>query len=121
MKSILLVEDDSFLSNIYLTKLEEAGYSVDVVFNEEEIIKKIRGQRPNLVLLDIVLPGISGWEILKKIKEERELDDIKIVILSNLDEKEMPEENLKERITKYLVKANYTPSEIVEEVKEILK
>ena len=121
MKSILLAEDDSFLSNIYFTKLKEAGYSVDIAIDGESALVKIKEKKPDLVLLDIVLPKISGWDVLEEINKDGNLKDIKIIILSNLDQKERYEKNLEIGIVKYLVKAHYTPSEVVEEVKEALK
>ena len=76
------------------------------------------------MLLDIVLPQIDGWEILEKIKNEKpktkNLENLKIVILSNLGQKEEVERGLRLGATKYLIKAHYTPSEVVEEIKEIL-
>ena len=119
-KSILLVEDDPFLIDIYTTKLKEAGFLVEVAENGEIVFKKIKEKVPDLVVLDIVLPQIDGWEILKIIKEDSKLKDLKIMILSNLGQKEEVEKGLSLGATKYLVKAHYTPSEIVEEIKKII-
>ena len=121
MKRILLVEDDPFLVDIYSTKLKEAGFSVQVAFDGKEALKKIKEDLPDLLLLDIVLPDFNGWEILRKIERDNELKALKIVILSNLGEKEEIEKGLKLGAAKYLVKAHYTPSEVIEEVKKILK
>ena len=120
MKSILLVEDDPFLIDIYTTKLKEAGFLVEVAENGEIVFKKIRKKAPDLIVLDIVLPQIDGWEILKIIKEDPKFKDLKIMILSNLGQKEEVEKGLFLGATKYLVKAHYTPSEIVEEIKKII-
>ena len=70
--------------------------------------------------MDLVLPGMDGWEILNKIKNEK-LSGLKIVILSNLGNKEEIERGMNLGVAKYLVKSHYTPSEVVEEVKKILK
>jgi len=122
MKNILLVEDDPFLVDIYSTKLKEVGFSVQVVIDGKGVLKKIKekGNMPDLVLLDIVLPNFNGWEILRKIRRDDELKTLKVVILSNLGEKQEIEKGLKLGATRYLVKAHYTPSEVVEEVKKIL-
>jgi len=120
MKSILLVEDDPFLVDIYTTKLKEAGFSVQAVIDGKEALKKIKEDMPDLLLLDIVLPNFNGWEILRKIERDDELKTLKVVILSNLGEKEEIEKGLKLGAVRYLVKAHYTPSEVVEEVKKIL-
>ena len=121
MKSILLVEDDPFLIDIYTTKLKEAGFSVEVAEDGEECLRKLKEEKPVLLLLDIVLPGLNGWEILRKIKEDDGLKIIKVIILSNLGEKDEVEKGMKMGAVKYLVKAHYTPSEVVEEIKKILK
>lgn len=121
MKSILLVEDDPFLVDIYTTKLKETGFEVEVANDGEEALRKIEEKKPDLMLLDIVLPKIDGWETLKRIKENKEFEDLKVVILSNLYQKSEIEKGLKFGAIKYLIKAHFTPSEIIKEVKKILK
>ena len=121
MKKILLIEDDPFLVEIYSTKLKEAGFSVVVAGDGDGGLKKMKEGVPDLLLLDIVLPGLNGWEILRDIEEDKNLSNLKIVILSNLGEKEEVEKGLKLGAVRYLVKAHYTPSEVVEEIKKILK
>ncbi len=121
MKSILLIEDDPFLIEIYTTKLKEAGFSIEVARDGKEGLRKIKEKRPDLLVLDIVLPQIDGWEILKQIKEKIGFKDLKVVILSNLGQKNEVEKGLKLGATKYLIKAHYTPSEVIEEVKKVLK
>lgn len=119
MKKILLIEDDSFLVDIYTTKLKEDGFSVASAFDGEEGLKKIEEEKPDLVLLDIVIPIIDGWEFLKKIRKINK--DLKIIILSNLGQKADVEKGLKLGATKYLIKAHHNPSEVVEEVEKLLK
>lgn len=118
MKKILLVEDDPFLIEIYTTKLKEAGYDVDTAEDGDTALRKIKETPMELVLLDIVLPNFNGWEILRKINSDKK--NIKVVILSNLGEKDEIEKGMKLGATKYLVKAHYTPSEVIKEVKKIL-
>ena len=121
MKSILLIEDDPFLIDIYTTKIKEAGFSVEVAEDGEKALRKIKEKIPDIILLDIVLPRVDGWEILKEMKEKKELKNSKIVILSNLGQKEEVEKGLKLGATKYLIKAHYTPSQVIEEIKKIIK
>ena len=121
MKSILLVEDDPFLADIYTTKLKESGFSVEIAKDGEEALSKIKGKLPPVVILDIVLPQIDGWEILKKIKEDPKSKNLKVIIFSNLGQKSEVEKGLKLGATKYLIKAHYTPSQVVEEIKQVLK
>lgn len=121
MKKIILVEDDTFLIEIYSTKIKEAGFELVLAKDGEEVLKKLQEEKPDLLLLDIVLPGIDGWEVLKRVKDDPHLEDIKIITLSNLSQKEDEEKGLKLGAIKYLIKANYTPSQVVEEIKKVLK
>lgn len=121
MKKILLVEDEPFLIDIYTTKLKKAGFGVSVARDGDSALRVVKEEKPELVLLDIVLPHIDGWEILRKIKSNKELKEVKIIVLSNLGQKQEVEKGLKLGATKYLIKAHYTPTEIIEEIKNILK
>jgi len=119
MKKVLLVEDDSFLVDIYTTKLKQAGFSVLTGLDGEEGLKKVKEEKPDLVLLDIVIPVLDGWEFLKRAKKINK--DLKVVILSNLGNKGEVEKGLKLGATEYLIKAHHSPSEVIEHVKKILK
>jgi len=121
MKHILLVEDDPFLIDIYTTKLKEEGYVVDIAEDGETALNKVKEKSFDLILLDVVLPNFNGWEVLRKIKLDKKLEGLIVVVLSNLGEKDEIEKGIKLGAAKYLVKAHYTPSEVVEEVKKILK
>lgn len=117
---ILLVEDDPFLIDIYKTKLEESGFSVEVADDGLKAINKAQEGEFDLIILDIVLPQIDGWEILRKIKSEEKTKNAKVVILSNLGQKEEVEKGLNLGATRYLIKANFTPSELIEKIQETL-
>lgn len=125
MKSVLLIEDDPFLIDIYTTKLKESGFEVEVATDGEMGLEKLKEKIPDILLIDIVLPKIDGWQILKEIqkmkkeKPSEKLKKLKIVVLSNLGEKEDLEKGLKLGATKYLIKAHFTPSQVVEEIKKI--
>ena len=121
MKTILLVEDDPFLIDIYTHKLKISGFEVKLADNGRKALEIIKKEKPDLVLLDIVLPEIAGWEVLKKIKDGGSNNDLKIIILSNLGQKEEVEKGLKLGAVRYLIKAHFTPSEVVEEIKKVLK
>jgi len=125
MKNILLVEDDPFLIDMYTTKLKEAGFHVESATDGEKGLKKLSEKSFDLLLLDIVLPQVDGWEVLEKIKSLRSstkhLESLIIIILSNLGQKEEVEKGIKMGADKYLIKAHYTPSEVVTEVEKLLK
>jgi len=120
MKKILLIEDDPFLIDIYVTKFKESGFSVEVANDGESAFRYLEEKKPDLVILDIVLPQIDGWEILRKIKSTPGLKNLKVIILSNLSQKEEVERGINLGSIKYLIKAHYTPSQVVEEIKEII-
>ncbi|SRR6056297_195442 len=119
-KKILLVEDDPFLIDIYNTKLINSGFKVTVAKEGESALRKIKKEKPDLILLDIVLPGMDGWEILKKIKEKEEFKKTKVAILSNLGQKEEVNKGLERGAIRYFIKAHYTPKEVTKKIKEIL-
>lgn len=121
MKNILLIEDDPFLVEIYTTKLKEAGFQIQTALDGKEGLLKMEKKLPDLLLLDIVLPSLTGWEILREIKKNEKLKNLKIIILSNLGQQEEVEKGINLGAVKYLIKAHYTPSEVVAEIKKILK
>lgn len=120
MKKILLIEDDPFMIDIYSKKLREAGFEFDLATDGKKAIEKIK-EKPDLILLDIVLPGIDGWEILERVKKDPELKSIPIFVLSNLGQKSEVEKAMKLGADKYLIKANFTPSQVVSEIEKWLK
>ncbi len=121
MKNILLIEDDPFLIDIYVTQLERAGYKVEVATNGEIALSKLKETKPDLLVLDIILPKVDGWEFLKTIRQDTRLKQLKVVILSNLGQKEEVEKGFDFGAVRYFIKAEYTPKEVVEEIKKILK
>jgi DNA-binding response OmpR family regulator len=120
MHHILLVEDDPFLIDIYKQKFENTGFNIKVVKDGEQALEILSSEKPDLILLDIVLPGAAGWEVLEKIKSDPTLSELKVVILSNLGQKEEVEKGLQLGAANYLIKSQFKPSEVVDKVKEIL-
>jgi DNA-binding response OmpR family regulator len=120
MKTILLVEDDPFLVDIYTEKFKMAGFNVETVGDGEKTLDNIKEKNPDIIVLDLVLPHMDGWEILKKIKEEESLKRIPVIIFSNLGQKSDIEKSLSMGAEKYLIKSQYTPSEVTAEIKKIL-
>jgi len=120
-KTILIVEDDKFLRELITQKLIKEGYETSEAIDGEEGIKKIKEEKPDLVLLDLILPGIDGFEVLSKMKEDPALAQIPVIILSNLGQKEDVERGLKLGAVDYLIKAHFTPGEIIEKIKNALK
>jgi len=121
MKKILLVEDDPFLVDIYSKKLQKSGYEVTIETNGSKVLDVAKEIKPDLLLLDIVLPEMDGWEILKKLSESKEHTNLKVIVFSNLGQKDEVQKGMELGAVKYLIKAEYTPSEVIEEVKKTLK
>lgn len=121
-KKILLIEDDSFLQELAAKKISEAGYAVEVASTGEEGVEKVKDVKPDLVLLDIMLPGIGGFEILKKIKnnEDESISNIPVVMLSNLGESDEIEKAKNLGANDYLVKAHFTPEGIIKKLYKYL-
>lgn len=120
-KTILIIEDDKFLRELITQKLIKEGYETSEAIDGEEGIKKVKEGKPDLVLLDLILPGIDGFEVLSKKREDPALVQIPVIILSNLGQKEDVERGLKLGAIDYLIKAHFTPGEIIEKVKNALK
>jgi len=120
-KKILVIEDDKFLRELITRKLSDDGFVTVEARDGEEGIKKVKEEKPDLVLLDLILPSIDGFEVLSQIKKDENLKSIPIIILSNLGQKEEVEKGLKMGAVDYLIKAHFTPGEIIEKIKSILK
>ena len=118
-KKILVIEDDKFLRELIVRKLLKSDYDVYEAADGEEGLKKIKEERPDLVLLDLVLPSIDGFDVLARIKEDSNIKSIPVIILSNLGQREDLEKALKLGAADYLVKANFTPGEIINKINKI--
>ncbi len=120
-RSILLVEDDSFLAGMYVTKLELEGYRVVLASDGEQAVAMAKREVPQLMLLDIVLPKKSGFEVLKEVKADATTKNIPVILLTNLGQKEDVQKGLQLGAMDYLIKAHFMPSEVVAKVKRLVK
>lgn len=118
---ILIVEDDTFLAGLLTEHFKKSGLDFDLVVDGEKALSKARVERFDLILLDLVLPGIDGYEVLGQLKKDTELAKIPILILSNLGRKEEIERGLNLGAVDFLVKARFDLDEIVDKIKQILK
>jgi len=117
---VLIVDDDDFLLDIYSTKFRESGFEVEISKEGKDVEVKAKEFKPDLVLLDLVMPNIDGFEILKILKKDGVAPNAKISILSNLDQKEDIDKGLSLGADDYIIKADFTPSEVVERAKKLL-
>ncbi len=117
---VLIIEDDKFLSELIATKLDKEGFQVEVSLDGEDGLKKAGETNPNIILLDIMLPGIDGFEVLEKLKKEGKCT-APVIILSNFGQEDKVQRGLSLGAKDYLVKANFTTGEIVEKIKTTLQ
>jgi len=118
---ILIVEDDSFLRELITKKIANEGFEVVEAVDGEEGVKKSKEEKNiDLILLDLILPGIDGFEVLTRIKADVATASIPVIILSNLGQREDIEKGLKLGAKDFLIKAHFTPGEIITKVKEIV-
>ncbi len=120
-KKILIIEDEKFLRNLVKRKLSVEGFVVVESIDGEEGLKKVKEEKPDLILLDLVLPEIDGFEVLTRIKKDPSTSLIPVVILSNLGQKEEIQKGLALGAVDFLVKAYFTPDQILEKIKRVLK
>lgn len=118
--NVLLVEDDSFLANIYKTKFEMEGFKISISENGEIALADVKKKKPAIILLDILLPKLDGFAVLSKLKEDKDTKDIPVILLTNLGQKDDVQKGLDMGAVDYLIKAHFKPSEVVEKVKKVL-
>ena len=115
------MEDDAFLTNIYQTKFEMEGFKVSVADNGESGLADAKKKKPDVILLDILLPKMDGFMVLEKLKADETLKGIPVILLTNLGQKDDVEKGLQLGAVDYLIKAHFKPSETVEKVKKALQ
>ena len=119
-KKVLLVEDDPFLSNLLKVRLQKENVDVFLARDGEEALKRIEEDRPSLVLLDLILPKKSGFEILEKISTDPQLKDMPVIILSNLGQTSDIQRGKELGAIEYYVKAKISIDDLVGKVKTFL-
>lgn len=119
-QKIVVVEDEPAICNMYKMKLESSGFDVAVAFDGKEGLEVIKKHKPALILLDIKMPVMSGDEMLEKLRQTDWGADIHVVILTNISRDEAPHNLRLLNIDRYVVKAHYTPKQIVDLAKEVL-
>jgi len=120
MKKILFIEDEFALQKTFGDIFKQEGYEMVSALNGEEGLKLAKSQKPDLILLDLILPKMHGFEVLKNIKSDAETKDIPIIVLTNLEGTADVEKALELGATTYLVKANYTLEEVISKIKKAL-
>jgi len=120
-KKILIVDDDGFLLDMYAFKFSQGGFEVYTALNGVQAIKKLtEGLKPEVILMDIIMPEMDGFEMLEKINTDKLSENSSKIILSNKSQQEDLERGTKLGVAGYIVKANSTPAEVINQVTEIL-
>jgi len=117
---ILLVEDDQMIVELYKLKLEESGFEVTVTEKGSEALEIAKKEKPDLILLDIILPEIDGFAILQTLKSESATKKIPVMLLTNLSQESDQQKGTQLGAAGYFVKAQHTPSDILAEIKKII-
>jgi len=117
---VLIVDDDAFLAGIYATKLDLEGFEVASARDGEEGYKAAVKEKPDLILLDVLMPKLDGFEVLKRLKADPETKAIPVIMLTNLGQKEDIEKGMQEGAVDYLIKAHFVPAEAVDKIKKVL-
>ena len=120
-KTIILVEDEKTIANLIELRLKRAGYEVQVVHDGQKGLDAIFASTPDLVLLDMLLPGLSGFDILQELKEKQLLSDLPVIIISNSVQPIQLKRAIDMGARDYLIKVNFTPDVVVEKVDAVLQ
>lgn len=117
---VLIIEDEEMLVNMYISKFEKEGYEIEKALNGREGLEKVKSYNPQIILLDVIMPEMDGFMVLKQLKSEASTKNIPVIMLTNLGQEEDITKGQKLGVKDYLVKANLTPSQVVDKVKEVL-
>ncbi|MFH1956774.1 MAG: response regulator [Patescibacteria group bacterium] len=120
-KKILVIEDDKFFQTLVTKKLMDEGYEVLAASDSNEALAILEKEKPDLIILDLILPLLDGFEILSIVKKGEKTKDIPVIILSNLGQKEEVERAIALGANDFMIKVNFTPEEIAGKIKSFLK
>jgi CheY-like chemotaxis protein len=114
---VLLVEDDYLIRTLLKAKLEKNGFTVEIAVDGTVVLDLARKQKPDLIALDILMPVVNGYQVLDLLKQDAELSEIPVVIMSNLGQEGEIEKCIRKGASSFIIKANYTPSQMVDELR----
>lgn len=119
-KRILIVEDDEHISKVYDVKFKKEGYETIFAVNGEEGVEKITTEKPDLIILDLMVPRKDGFGVLEDIKKNPDLAKIPVLVLSNLGQQSDKDRALALGANEYLIKVNYSMQDVVDRAKSYL-
>ncbi len=118
---ILIVEDDEFFSGLVAQKLNQAGFEVLIAHSGKEAFEIMAEKTPALMILDLMMPEMDGFEVVSRMKKDEKLKSVPVVVLSNLGQREEVDKAMALGADDFLIKVNFTLDEIVEKIKEMLQ
>lgn len=119
-KNILIIEDDEFFRELVSKELTTGGFAVLSAADGRKGIERVKESKPNLILLDLLLPDIDGFEVLSTVKQDSDTSSIPVIILSNLSSKEDIERGLKLGASDFLIKSQFSLPEVIEKIKNFI-
>lgn len=122
MAKIFIIEDDPLMIRMYEKTFKLSGYEVEMAFDGEEALSKLRAAKakPTLILLDVMMPKMNGFDVLARLKQDANLKDIPVAMLTNLAGESDAEKAIGMGVVLYMVKSQYDPKQVVDKIKEIL-
>jgi CheY-like chemotaxis protein len=120
-KVVLLVEDNDFIRNMYQLKLAKADLTVIEAIDGRMALQRITEQKPDLVLLDLMMPNVGGLEVLKDLKKQGVLPNLPVIVLTNVMDPQTIDEAKQLGAKDYIVKTDLTPSQVIEKLKPFIK
>ncbi|MEA2007412.1 MAG: response regulator [Patescibacteria group bacterium] len=118
--TVCIVEDEALISEMYKTKLQQEGYEVILADDGEKGLTLIKQEKPDIALIDLMMPHKDGFSLMKSLKEDSVLSKIPIIILTNLDDAETADKTADFDAAFYLIKSQYSPTDVVNIVGEVL-
>lgn len=120
-KKIMIIEDDDFLRSLAVTKLQSSGFDTESSSNGQDGLSKLQASVPDLLILDLMLPVMNGFDVLRSIRNDQNLKNLPVIVFSNMGEEKDIKMCLDLGITDYMIKSNFTLDELVEKINMVLK
>lgn len=120
-KKVLLIEDDTFLSHMYELKFTAEGFDVTIANDGLEGLAMVKKKMPDIILLDIILPKMDGWDFLKTLRADLKEATPPVILLTNLGQSNDVKKGMSMGVVDYLIKAHFTPNEVVQRIKQVFK
>lgn len=118
--TVMIVDDDASMVRLYTNIFQIEGFNIVSASSGKEALEKLNTITPNIILLDLMMPNMSGFDFLEKIRNVEKTKNLPIIVLTNLATDDTQQEIQKYNVSKFLIKSDYMPKQILEEVKSVL-